>query len=135
MHWPQRKSLLILLISCLSVHAQNDIWISSQELQNLPVTGAAWDKLKSEADKPSGIPNLSDQNDSANVRTMAKALVYARLGEESYRNAVISSCMQAIDSEIGGRTLALGRNLAAYVIAADLVDLPEPEDSQFREWL
>ncbi|OGC06202.1 hypothetical protein A2V82_09480 [candidate division KSB1 bacterium RBG_16_48_16] len=117
------------------MHAQNDIWISSQELQNLPVTGAAWDKLKSEADKPSGIPNLSDQNDSANVRTMAKALVYARLGEESYRNAVISSCMQAIDSEIGGRTLALGRNLAAYVIAADLVDLPEPEDSQFREWL
>jgi hypothetical protein len=42
---------------------------------------------------------------------------------------------QAIGTEQGGRTLALGRNLLAYVIAADLVVLPEAEDREFRAWL
>ena len=43
--------------------------------------------------------------------------------------------MLAIDTEIGGRTLALGRELVAYVIAADLVGLTPSEDAVFRDWL
>lgn len=38
-------------------------------------------------------------------------------------------------SEKGGRTLALGRNLAAYFIAADLVGLPVEDALIFRKWL
>ena len=34
-----------------------------------------------------------------------------------------------------GRTLALGREVGAYVIAADLVGLPETQDATFRAWL
>jgi len=43
--------------------------------------------------------------------------------------------MNAIGTEVGGRTLALGRNLASYVIAADLVGLDSGQDTQFRAWL
>ena len=46
--------------------------------------------------------------------------------------------MAAIGTEKGGRTLALGRNLVSYVIAADLIDLKRYDagsDQQFRSWL
>jgi hypothetical protein len=48
---------------------------------------------------------------------------------------VIDACRRAIGTEDGGRTLALGRELAAYVIAADLVGLPPDLDAPFRSWL
>jgi hypothetical protein len=38
-------------------------------------------------------------------------------------------------TEAGGRTLALGRNLIGYVLAADLVGLPAADDTAFRAWL
>ncbi len=71
------------------------------------------------------------------MRVLAKALVYARTGEESYREEVVENLMEAIGTEEGGRTLALGRELVAYVIAADLINLPadEDEDEEFRDWL
>src|SRR5262245_37595600 len=43
--------------------------------------------------------------------------------------------MQAIDTELGGRVLAAGREIGAYVIAADLVGLEPSEDTAFRAWL
>jgi len=46
--------------------------------------------------------------------------------------------MAAVGTEAGGRTLALGRNLVAYVIAADLIGLREfsaSKDTAFRVWL
>jgi hypothetical protein len=43
--------------------------------------------------------------------------------------------MKAIDSEKGGTTLALGRELAAYVIAAELAGLDKEDDQVFRAWL
>jgi hypothetical protein len=69
------------------------------------------------------------------VNTLAKALVYARTGDERYRTEVINLVMAAIDTELGGRTLALGRNLVSYVIAAELVSLPADKDQDFRNWL
>jgi hypothetical protein len=132
---------LILLTSCMSLNAQeppfipDGIWISRNEISIIPMEGAAWDDLLSQANSQVGTPNLSDQDSPVNVRVMAKALVYARTGDESYRSDVIDSVMAAIGTEAGGRTLALGRELAAYVIAADLVGLPSAEDQQFRTWL
>jgi hypothetical protein len=111
------------------------IWISAAELAKLPMSGASWNNLKTEADRAAGVPNLSNQDDPVNVRVLAKALVYARTGEQSYRTQVIEACMAAINKEKGGRTLALARELAAYVIAADLVVLPPERDQAFRAWL
>jgi len=111
------------------------IWTSPRELVGLSTSGSAWNNLRAEADRPAGVPLVSDQNDDADVRVLAKAIVYARTGEEVYRQEVIAACLAAIDTELGGRTLALGRNLVGYVCAADLVDLPDDADVPFRDWL
>ncbi len=129
-------TLMGVLFPCLQIFGQEDnIWISPQEIYQLPTEGAAWNSLKSEADKSTGSPNLSNQNDNTNVRVMAKALMFVRTGTERYRQDVIEACMDAIGTESGGRTLALGRELMAYVIAAGLVGLPAEEDENFRDWL
>jgi hypothetical protein len=99
------------------------------------MSGPAWDALQAQADKDAGTPNLSNQDQANNVIVLAKALVYARTGVEAYRAEVRRQCMAAIGTEDGGRTLALGRELAAYVIAADLVGLEPGEDERFRSWL
>jgi PKD repeat protein len=111
------------------------LWASSAELQVLPMSGAAWNSLLAEADRSTGTPDVANQDDDVDVRVLAKAIVFARTGQASYRQDVIAACMAAIGTEAGGRTLALGRNLIGYVIAADLVGLPAAEDALFRDWL
>ena len=115
--------------------AGKGIWIGAEEIAALPTSGAAWENLLAEANEPTGTPDLSNQDDDVNVRVLAKALVFARTGNERYRTEVIDACRRAIGTEDGGRTLALGRELAAYVIAADLVGLPPGDDAAFRAWL
>ncbi len=111
------------------------VWTTAGELAELPLSGAAWQALLATANEPAGIPDISNQNDNTDVRTMAKALVFARTGQGQYRIEVINACMAAIGTETGGTTLALGRNLIGYVIAADLVGLPPIQDVLFRSWL
>jgi|SRR5262245_21500500 len=115
--------------------APGGIWTSAKELAELPTTGPAWEALKAAADQPIGIPRISDQDDTVDTQVMAKALVYARTGSMSQRDEVVRTCMAAIGTERDGKTLALGRNLLGYVIAADLVGLPAEEDGAFRQWL
>ena len=111
------------------------IWTSARELRDLPTSGAAWNSLLAEASRPVGIPNVADQSDDAEQVVLAKALVFARTAQGNVRQAAVDGIMAAIDTEIGGRTLALGRNLVAYVVAADLVGLSAQEDALFRAWL
>jgi hypothetical protein len=108
------------------------IWLSQDEVAALPTVGPAWMQLKKAADLPAGKPDLSDQNQMNNVYVLAKALVHARTGQDRYRREVIDNCLAAIDTERGGKTLALGRELCAYVIAADLVRW---SDAKFVDWL
>ena len=126
------QAILVLLYA--PTRAQN-IWLNSAEIAALPITGPAWDSLKAAADKVPGVPDLSNHDDPTNVQIMAKALVFARTKDERYRNEVVAACMAAIGTEKNGDALALARELAAYVIAADLVGLPPAEDKIFREWL
>jgi hypothetical protein len=128
------QSVCIMLLP-LTVLASKGIWVHPDELAQLPTTGAAWEQLLATANSSIGSPDLSNQDDPTNVQVLAKALVFARTGQQTYREQVIQACMAAIDTELGGRTLALARELAAYVIAADLVGLPSEEDSRFRSWL
>jgi len=104
--------------------SSDGIWISPAEIAALPMSGAAWESLLSAANGSCGTPDLSDQEQSTNVCVMAKALVFARTGDASYRGDVVSA-LQAIAyaGTYVGRSLALGRELGAYVIAADLIDL------------
>lgn len=111
------------------------IWTSREELSKLPMTGPAFQHLKDFADRPAGIPDLKNQDQNNDVLVLAKALMFGRTGDQKYRRVVIDNCLKAIGTERDGRTLALGRNLAPYVIAADLVELESEQDGRFRQWL
>lgn len=113
------------------------MWLTREELGRLPTSGPGWESLKAAAESDPGRPDLSEINQKNNVLVLAKALVYARTGEALYREEVSDNLMEAIGTEQGGSTLALGRNLVAYVVAADLINLPADaeKDRLFREWL
>jgi hypothetical protein len=116
--------------------ATGGIWISAQELAQRPTSGPAWQELVKRASGSCGTPDLSDQDDPTNVCILAKALVYARTGQSSYRTDVLAALSSVANSgTYSGRALALGRELGAYVIAADLIDLKTANstlDNTFR---
>jgi hypothetical protein len=101
--------------------------------------GDAWKDLKKEADKEVDVvndkPDISNADDNKDVYALAKALVYVRTGIGKYRDEVIAMTMAGIGTERGGPILHFARNIVAFVIAADLVGLPENEDKEFRAWI
>jgi hypothetical protein len=122
------------------------IWISSSEIAALPSSGTAWNNLITWANKtPNDMDNdgvrydLDDQDSDGNVITLARALSYARTGNSSHRDGVIDATRVIVNSgNYNGRALALGRELGAYVIAADIINLQALDpalDSLFRSKL
>ena len=111
---------------------------SPSELAALPTSGAAWTYLKNTADGDLGAPDLTNQNNKHDVRTLAVALVANRLDSDAYRARTRSAILGAMGTERVGADnsiLALGRQLGAYVLAADLIGLSGPDDAAFRTWL
>ncbi len=104
--------------------AGSGIWIAPERLALLPTWGPAWRGLKDAADPDCPSFDLSDQDNRNNTCVLAKALVYSRTGEAAYLSEVVEA-LEALASmgRYDGRALALGRNLGAYVISADLVGL------------
>ena len=112
-------------------------YLTQAELNGLPITGPAWDAVKAAANQTPGPTSLSDQDSGNNVLILAKALVYARTGDTAYLTPVVGAVKDIVTKNLekGSRALALGRELAAYVIAADLADLAKVDaalDTQFR---
>lgn len=101
-----------------------NIWLSKAEIMALPTSGAAWAKMVSVADGAAGDATLSNQDSQANVQCLAAALVYARTGQQKYLDRVLPALTKVANGLPLIRALALGRELAAYVISADLIDLP-----------
>ncbi len=87
------------------------IWIDPAAMSTLPTSGPAWDNVRQAANESTGAPDISNQEDPTNVAVMAKALMFARTGDERFRTEVVDACMAAIGTEMGGRTLALAREL------------------------
>ena len=100
------------------------------------MSGSAWSALVGAASKSCGIPDLSDQNNAANVCVLAKALVYARNGDVKLRIAVGDALWHVVTAgTYSGTALALGRELGTYAVAADLIDLKTYDptlDAAFR---
>lgn len=113
--------------------------IDSERLASLPDSGAAFSRMRRWADLALAKASLTTPNarspwlpnyDGIGAETLAAALVYARTGEERYRDFVIRVNRFLIGSEDGssnaGQTdseklLATMRQISAYVMAADLV--------------
>jgi hypothetical protein len=112
------------------------IWMDRAVIADLPMAGAGWNGVSHETSRDCGTPDLSNQDDSSNICVMAKALAFARTG--SVRLGLdVRAALRAITNAppYRGRALSLGRELAAYVIAADIVGLRtlDPQlDAAFR---
>ena len=114
------------------------IWMSRAEVQALPMTGTAWDNVKSKALGSWGSANLKDLNSTHDVLTLAGALYYARTNDSAMRTKVANAIMSSIGTEVGGRALEPSRNIVSYVIAADLIDLQSydsAKNTQFRNFI
>jgi hypothetical protein len=118
--------------------ANGYILMSRSALMARPVSGARWANLRSVASSSLGSPNLCDQDSRHHLRTLAAALVYARTGNAAYGTKARGGVMAAIRTQrvgCGNATLALGRQLMAYVLAADFANLSGTNDATFRSWL
>jgi len=129
--------------------AGSGIWISQEEINTLPTSGQAWSDLQSAANESLGSSALWNQDSKHPQRVLAAALVAAKQGSSATCGgqncrakaaAGIADIMNDTFSTGGGdgRVLALGRNLAAYVIAAEIMNLQSYDaslDSQFRSFL
>ena len=121
------------------------MWITAGELANLPTSGTAWSKMQTVAYGSWGTPDLKDQNSKHDINVLAGAFVYARAGDASLRAKVrdgILAAKRTLDESSEWQTtngvLSAGRQIGAYVIAADLIDLKsfDPSgDNEFRSWL
>lgn len=123
------------------------IFISNQEIAALPTAGTAWDNMKAAADKTFPSAAVCSANMDHDTDTLAAALVYARTGESSYRTKTANAINDAIGTEdanpcpatiVGSRHQGVSRNGAAYVIAADLIDLEGYStsiNSAFKTWI
>jgi hypothetical protein len=127
------------------------LWLSPTEIRALPIAGErgcnqrcsqAWTSLKEAATAPHGRPDLADVDEETGNFVLAKALVAVRLDSKvsaGLKDDVVKIIGQAIGTENGANALAVGRNLAAYIIAADVIDLPKIrpdfDESVFRPWL
>ena len=78
--------------------ATDYILMSRSELLSRPTSGAAWTALKARADSSIGTPDISNQDESADQTTFAKALVFARTGVASYRSDVLSALKAAVNT-------------------------------------
>jgi hypothetical protein len=109
-----------------------NLWLDIAELQALNFSGPAQQAVWAAADKFAvGSIDLSDQDDKNDVLLLAAALRDgATLGRAM--PIVYDGVMRAMDTELGGRTLALGRNLCPVLIAADYAAVKE---RTFIEWV
>lgn len=118
--------------------AASYLLLTPAEIKRLPASGAAWEWVVEVAGR-SATPKLSAQDSEADIVVFARALVFVRTGDKAIRTSVVKALKAVVGTEKGGRTLALGRNLPGFVLAADLIDLrsadPAFDKKVFRPWL
>lgn len=128
----------------LPVNSYKGIFISNSEVQNLPMSGTAWTSLKAVADSNLGSPQLTSNTNTHGSKVYAVALVYARTGDNAYREKARAAIMSALgtedatgpDSSTG--VLGVSRNVMSYIIAADLINIENmnaTDGARFRQWV
>jgi hypothetical protein len=108
------------------------LWIAPDELKSLPMSGAAWESMLAIAEGDLGPADVADQDSTHDTNTLACALAAARTGSAELHGKAMDAITSAIGTEEGARWLAIGRNLGAYVIAADVLGV---RSGPIYEWL
>jgi hypothetical protein len=105
------------------------IWLNEEEVEALPPLPA---EILEWAERSIRI-RIGDQDNQADAVVVAAAYACLKTGEEHHceRAREILQEVSSVDV-LGRKTLALNRNLAGYVVAADLIDYRDPA---FSKWL
>jgi hypothetical protein len=109
----------------------DDILYQRADILQRPTTGAAWERLAKRAKGTWAAPNLGDNNAQGDADVVAGALYAVRMNDADMRAKVVNHLTVAIKSPLT-RTLELGRGLAGYVIAANLIGYADPA---FANWV
>jgi hypothetical protein len=120
--------------------------ITRDEIMAKPTSGSGWSNLVTYANRSNALPDFeaSDddfQSDETNVIYLAKAIVGVRTNDQAMIDKVEEGLQAIVDSNPDNynfRALGLGRELGAYVIAADIIDLKNANptlDVAFRQKL
>lgn len=122
------------------VARSDGIWIDPAAVRRGPVSGPAWERLLADAEADPGRADVADQDSGHDVATLAAALTCARTASHELCDKARTGLVSAIGTERGGRWLAVGRNLTAYVIAADVLDMradrdPASAGSRVEAWI
>ena len=134
----------IILISAVTKTQGGNLWVTPQELNDLPTEGAAWENLLRGTMNATTNPDLANRKDNTEVYTMAKALVYAKTKDVRYANQVRQTLAilvrnHPLSDSFRWDWLGILRSLGSYVIAADLIDLndfdPAFDQNIWRPWL
>lgn len=110
------------------------LWLSTSEVMALPMSGGAWDKVKSAANGLSGKADLSNNNSDHDIGTLAAALVAVRTGDATMRTKTIKN-IETVYSSGYERVLEMSRNIQAYVIAADLIGPSGWDSAKFKTFV
>lgn len=128
----KRMAIAALLLVCGTTSAQRGLWVNKDEILACSASGAAWDDLVRDA-AALGAIRLSDQDEKDDSRLLAATIVAIKTGGDLRPLQAIA--LAAMGTEDGGRTLALGRNLQALVLAADLLEFNPEQRASFSTWL
>jgi hypothetical protein len=126
--------------------AGQGIWLSPEEIAELPTGTEAFRRLEEAAEREIRLQDISNQDSRTPLHLMAVALVAARRNEARLRAVVRDAIQAGVGTENGNtgghknrnRPLGLGRNLPGYIIAADLIGLrafDRSTDDLFRSWI
>lgn len=102
------------------------IWLSQAQVDKLSLEPSPeLSVVLAYANAKAVTPSIKDQESMTNVTYLAKALMFARTKDDKYGLQVVDAIRYLTENpiEAGSRALALGRELPAYVIAADLSNL------------
>jgi hypothetical protein len=104
----------------------HNVWVDHDELMALPTSGPAWDALLKIANSATfDGADVSNQDSTHSRSILAAALAGVRTGNVTLMDKAVAGLGDAIDTEEGARWLAIGRNMGAYIIAADVLDIRE----------
>ncbi len=113
------------------------VWVSQAEIMARPTSGTSWNNLVSWAGKTIGTSTINDQDSDQDQVALAKALTCARIGTNC---AEIITALNSLSAHTpsGDRALAWGRNISAWVMAADIVTNSGRASglnvTQFKNW-
>lgn len=123
----------------------NGIWISTNEIMALPTNNAVWTNISSTAYGSWQTPNLQNQDNKNGIQTLSGAIVSVRLNDNTLKAKVkdnIIAAKRTLDEssefQSTNGVLSSARQIGAYVISADLINLKSYDpiaDKEFRDWL